>query len=460
MSHPDIHGLAQQWLTEALEELEERLLAMNGYEEDEGYDLALSDALESTECQLMNNDLSKIKPEVDELLKAQGVGGLPKELYRRLCREVIKVKQTYLREEMERREGRYRPNSFGVPQAPPVQKKPTSPLFSKVTLEYLKDFERRAPGTIVAKKTVFKRFLSIIGDKPLSSISEKDLLRYRETLTRMPANMTKRYPGKTVAEVLKATEGKDIDRLSLATINMDLTHLSHFFGWALSKPRRYLQENPVEGLFYEDVEAKGYAPYTDQDLKTIFSSDEFQTHRTGSDVARYWLPLVLYFSGCRREEIANMALTDIKTEDGIVYFDVAPDLTRGRRLKTKSSRRIVPVHSALVSLGFLQYVTERGSRGESLLFSKETPGGRATVGDSVSKWWGRLMRSKGIVGKKTLHSFRPTVTTRLHEAGVDGETRRQLLGHAGKDVHETVYLQPSLPVLKTAIEKLRFDWLV
>jgi integrase len=55
-----------------------------------------------------------------------------------------------------------------------------------------------------------------------------------------------------------------------------------------------------------------------------------------------------------------------------------------------------------------------------------------------------------------MHGFRSTVTTRLHEAGVDGELRRELLGHSGKDVHETVYLRPSLPVLSGHLEKLDF----
>ena len=36
----------------------------------------LTDALESTEIQLMNNDLSNIKPEVNELIAAQDVGRL------------------------------------------------------------------------------------------------------------------------------------------------------------------------------------------------------------------------------------------------------------------------------------------------------------------------------------------------------------------------------------------------
>ena len=91
------------------------------------------------------------------------------------------------------------------------------------------------------------------------------------------------------------------------------------------------------------------------------------------------------------------------------------------------------------------------------MFSKMTQrvGGRETVGDTVSKWFHRLLKKVGVKGKKSLHGLRPTVITRLHEAGVDGESRRQLTGHSGKDVHETVYLRPSLPALKH-LEKVNF----
>ncbi|MCS6306015.1 MAG: hypothetical protein H8K07_20480 [Nitrospira sp.] len=67
---------------------------------------------------------------------------------------------------------------------------------SKVIPDFLKALERRSPATILAKKNVFNRFLAIIGDKPISSIADCDLLRYRDTLERLPTNMTKRFQGR------------------------------------------------------------------------------------------------------------------------------------------------------------------------------------------------------------------------------------------------------------------------
>jgi integrase len=469
MNREEIQRLAQQWLAETLEAVEDSCrLGSPSDDEREALSLALSDALEATEGQLLDNDFSKIEDEVDELLHSHG-HSLSKETeaYRRLCRELLKAKQTALKTEMDWREGKYWGRDSLVFTAPPAVRpvhdrgsdSRASVLLSVAGKAYLKDLERRAPGTLAAKANVLNRFMEIVGDKDLHAITDQDCLRYRDTLAKLPAHMTKRYPGKTAAQVLAETEGKEgIERLSLQTINQDLTHLRHFFGWAIAKPRRYIVENPIEGLFYEGVESKQYEAFTDEDIARLFTSEEYTDQLRQRRYGRHWLPLILLYSGARREELANLAISDVKTEKGIPYFDIAPDSARGRRLKNKASKRRVPIHSHLVELGLLHYVKQRRTAGELLLFSKQKNEGkgRETVGDSVGKWLARLLAKENIEGKKSLHSFRATVTTKLYEAGVDGETRRELLGHSGKDVHEQVYLRPPLQALRVHLEKLDF----
>ena len=466
MKREDIQRLAQQWLAETLEAVEDSCRSGSPSDDErEALSLALSDALEATEGQLLDNDFSKIEDEADELLHSHG-HRLSKETeaYCRLCRELLKAKQTALKMEMDWRDGKYwGRDSLVSPVLPPVPDTGSNlrapVLLSVARKAYLKDLERRAPGTLVAKANVLNRFTEIVGDKDLRSITDQDCLYYRDTLTKLPAHMTKRYPGKTAAQVLAEVEGKgSIERLSLQTVNQDLTHLRHFFGWAMAKPRRYITDNPVEGLFYEGVESKQYEAFTDEEITRLFTSEEYADQLVKKRYGRYWLPLILLYSGARREEVANLAVADVKTEQGIPYFDIAPDMARGRRLKNKASKRRVPIHSHLVELGLLHYVKHRRAAGELLLFSKQRNEGegRETVGDSVGKWIARLLAKEKIEGKKSLHSFRPTVTTKLYEAGVDGETRRELLGHSGKDVHEQVYLRPPLQSLRVHLEKLDF----
>ena len=74
----------------------------------------------------------------------------------------------------------------------------------------------------------------------------------------------------------------------------------------------------------------------------------------------------------------------------------------------------------------------------------------------IRKWLHRLLKRVKVPGSKCIHGLRSTVTTKLYEAGVDGETRRRLLGHAGKDEHEARYLRPQVKVLREHLEKLDF----
>lgn len=338
---------------------------------------------------------------------------------------------------------------------------------------YLKHFEHRAPGTIEAKRNVLKRFLELGGDKPIHTITKQDCITYRDTIRKLPSNASKKFPGMALKDVLKRAQGDgrhpgwpEKDLLSKQTINQDLTHLTHFFSWLINEGK-YSETNPVDGLTYQGIEAKQTETFSDADIKAVFTSSEYRRqlkdgeHAQVTSAARYWLPLLLLLTGARREEVANLALSDIKDEEGLNCFDIAPDPGRGRRLKNKASRRRVPIHSHLIELGFLKYVDSMKAQGELLLFPKHLAlkkkgrgMGRGTAGDLVAKWFHRLLLKLNIPGEKSLHSFRPTMTTKLYEAGVDGETRRELLGHSGKDVHEAVYLGPPLAVLKQHLERV------
>jgi integrase len=484
MSPDQIKSLIREYITTRLEEWEEAWYSgerpacetMSVSRDEDGEpspnqwqeDVAVfsQGTVEDTAQALKHNALETAAPLIEDFSRRYGLTLEPgTALYRRTARELLKAEQTIAKEIQERVQGNFEKPFDGSTTALPVlpvvdhSSATVTPSLSVASKAYLKDFERRAPGTRIAKANVLARFRGIIGDKEIHTITAQDCLKYRDTLAKLPAHMTKRYPGKSVARVLAEIEGKEgIEHLSLQTINQDLTHLRHFFGWAIAKPRRHITENPVEGLFYEAVESKQYETFTDEEVNRIFTSKEYTDQLNKKQYGRYWLPLILLYSGARREEIANLAVADLKTEQGLHYFDIAPDAARGRRLKNKASKRRVPIHSHLVELGLPHYVKQRRSTGEQLLFSKQRNAGkgRETVGDGVGKWFARLLVKEKISGKKSLHSFRPTVTTKLYEVGVDGETRRELLGHSGKDVHEQVYLRPPLQSLRLHLEKLNF----
>jgi integrase len=141
-------------------------------------------------------------------------------------------------------------------------------------------------------------------------------------------------------------------------------------------------------------------------------------------------------------------------------FDIKTDEERGQGLKNEASVRLVPVHSRLIKLGLLEYVSQTRATGAMRLFPHLTHG-KNGYGDSVGKSFARHLKQLGIVDPgKVLHSLRHTAITRLHSRGVPQNIAEALVGHAANTVHGSVYLHRNvLPIslLKEGIEKLDYQ---
>ena len=128
-----------------------------------------------------------------------------------------------------------------------------------------------------------------------------------------------------------------------------------------------------------------------------------------------------------------------------------------QRLKNKVSTRMVPLHSAVLAEGFLDYV---GSVGDGPLFpqlSLDTYVRRAgKVTSPISKW---LRNVVGITDpNKPFYSHRHTAVSYLRNTltseghpAVKEDIERYLTGHAGNDVHAR-YGDQWIKTLKAAIE--------
>ena len=167
--------------------------------------------------------------------------------------------------------------------------------------------------------------------------------------------------------------------------------------------------------------------------------------------------LICLFSLCRREEVGQLAVCDIQEEEGIHFLRINDDEKLGQSLKNAGSRRRVPIHSALISLGLLQYVERVKKAGHVRLFP-ELKRGANGYSDPVGKFFGRLLRSVGIDDPAVvLHSTRHTGISRLTGAGVPQDTREILAGHAAAGVHGKTYVhrdQLPLSLLREAAERL------
>ena len=316
---------------------------------------------------------------------------------------------------------------------------PDDPPMTEVAARWV---EERAPTWAARTKMEFevaiRMFVEAVGDKPARRVTRADARDFKDLLIKSPASMSKRFRGLTLPQAVAA--GNDSPRLAPASINKYLGALSSLFSWALMNA--HVDLNPVVGLRVAlDKRAdKQRRPFTADELRTIFAALD---GKTGSVL---WLPLLGAFTGARLGELCQLEAGDVRERDGVWVISINDE--GDKALKAKSAVREVPVHPALVEVGFLGFAADVRARGR--LFDVTAP--------VYSKRFGRFRRSLGITGRDVgYHSFRHNVADRLRNAGVELEMRNAILGHAQPAMGARYGSGYSVAVLRAAIRKIDYD---
>ena len=297
-------------------------------------------------------------------------------------------------------------------------------------------------------KVLTDEFIEIIGNIPVSLLSKDSIRKYIKTLIKLPINRRKnpRYRDLSVDEVMKL---KDVKPQSRINVNKCLTRLTTFMRFGVSQG--YMKENYIDGMkipISKKDERKKREPFSQQDLvkilnpKTFFdytidykktSSNQHTTFKTNKNVKLsnpyYWSFLIGIFSGMRTNETSQLRIDDI-VKEGDVWMIII-DETEGKRVKTTSSIRKVPVHPTLISLGFLDYVEIIKSKGFDRVFPELTKD-RDGYSSKISRHYNQnFLPSIGVWKKqvKVLYSTRHTFINRCYNKGVDRDIIKQIVGH-------------------------------
>lgn len=92
-------------------------------------------------------------------------------------------------------------------------------------------------------------------------------------------------------------------------------------------------------------------------------------------------------TGARVNEIAQLLLSDVLAGDGVYYLNLESDNESGKKLKNANARRKIPLHSKLISLGFIDYVNALKDAGYTRLFPELKPHKTKGYGRPVSAWF-------------------------------------------------------------------------
>jgi integrase len=239
------------------------------------------------------------------------------------------------------------------------------------------------------------------------------------------------------------TSLRQADKLHPNTISNYMAAFNAVFTFA--KRKFMIDVNPMVDVKVPGKVETNILPYTPEQVRLIVA--EAQKLR----IELYLCAIVQAYTGVRISEIANRKISEIRQEQG-VWCLVIPSG------KTPSSKRIIPLHQAVlkVLLPYRQSVIDQ--HGEGLLFpdlpggSKGEPGAYATR--ELCKWIRDEKRGVGITDKKIQpnHSYRHYVKSQLYTAKVDVKTRDMICGH-GTNVARK-YEHGDIEQMLEAIQKL------
>jgi integrase len=426
---------------------------------------------------LARGDITVIKEELDELLHAFQLNLDRKSAsYRKLGMAVLTAHVRALKDIERRNSGEpveTPPSAYALLDAPMGEQGGTL----REALEGWKKERDRPEGTVHEYSRAIDMFVSIHGNLKLLDIKRSHVLRFREALQMVPTMQHRKGTLRTAPLAELSEYGRkhpSIPKVSAGTVNKQLGAVQAIAGWGYHNGL-VLDDaqwpDPFKDMRLEE-EQSTRAPFDRQDLQGIFNDPLFTEHELpegAGEEAGVRLPLLALFAGARQAEVAGLRASDIRAdaETSAPLIHIVADRKAGRRLKNKTSERVVPVHPQLVKLGFLNYVIQRRGDGErAWLFPAVAPD-RPGALRAWSKWWGRYLR--GHVGitdtDKVFHSFRHGFQDALRRATPDEELRDALAGRSsGKSVSRTYGAKAMLErwgvkALKAAVEKISYPGL-
>ena len=331
----------------------------------------------------------------------------------------------------------------------------SSPL-SKVIDAYL---DEKSYSNLKTKEKIAHALGMLVedfGDISINKINSAKVNLFKQHLRSLPSrrNQLAKYRDKSFDELVEMGENnliKGKDKLRTTSVNDTLGFLATFFKWTTQNG--YTDRNVFFGIKISKAKQRHAREergrYSDKQIAKLFEAKTYLKFTIEkNNFAYYWVPLICLFSGCRINEVCSLYLDNVITIKGrnsgrdIWCFNLLEESNRpDKRLKTASSRRIVPIHDEILNLDFLDYlkILKRNKRRERIFQELKAYKGH-NFSNSVQKFWNeRYTRDLGVEkdaeGKRvTFHSLRHAVADTLKQANVDTKFINEHQGHSQRNI--------------------------
>ena len=313
---------------------------------------------------------------------------------------------------------------------------------------------------------LFVKFM--LQDQLVQGLAELDQQRVGKFVDFMRSEVYKHYgkspkdEHRTIAELRADASARDAKNRGIGgdTLNRHLTFLGQIFRHAAARGVTSLEKIDLVKLRSKGKKKRARderAKLPIEKAEAIFRTPPFNNcaawdrlAESGPDALRqifhcalYFVPILIYYTGCRREELCGLTVDDVVLDNGpIPYIHIAKN--KRRRIKNPQSQRNVPLHPEVLRLKFAEYVRAIRSLGYELLFPDlYSPSSRSPLGDRFYKEFKPILTFAGVTEEGLgSHAVRHLFGAQLKKKSVVEEDRADLLGHGGKSETSERYCEP------------------
>lgn len=367
-----------------------------------------------------------------------------------LARQMMRAEIEVLRRTVERDEGNY----VGQPLDPIVKPangarrtvaEPGQSILEVFEIYATENPNQVKPDTLTQARRDVGLFVQYVGETfPVSGIDKKAVREWKALLLKFPvkAAETKAFKGMSIKQAVKHNEQIGKPTITARTVNRHLSSLGAFCRWLVD--HGYLDQNPVDGMALNKEKNSKTLTFNAEQMNALFKSPLFTGCQSDEQPRfikkpgnvlirdhRYWVPLIMLFSGARPGEIGQLAVADVRQENGHWIMHITDDGGDGKSVKNENSKRILPVHDQLIELGFIDHHARMVKAGHDRLFPKAERNARGQMMADFSRMFSRYLTSLGIKDGRgySQYSFRHGAADALRRAGYLDHEFKFLMGH-------------------------------
>jgi hypothetical protein len=313
----------------------------------------------------------------------------------------------------------------------------------------------------------FKVMMGLLGAQtPIRQITRQNFIEARDVLDNLSTEHFRHPDLKQLSIRDASAKSKELGLvpICLQTVNnyVKIFHSLMTYAFDAGYIDRIPSRNTKRVRRFDDIHH--VTPFGSEQLNAIFRVSPTFESGTANDRrgARFWIPLLSLWSGLRITECAQLYVEDITEVEGVWVIKVesisTTDTTKNKFLKTRWSRRVVPIHPILIKLGLLEHAARMRDAEEIKLFSDANREfGKHML---LTKQIQYDIRKAGISGKnQSARCFRHNFRDALRNARVPEDVVRILGGWTHRTTADGYGGGPSMKVRSEYLAEIAYPGL-